>query len=117
MKLPGIWLPVDFYVSCSGTQERTLHVPERVVDVWAESQGVKQKSMVLKVRLVVHLTVIVDLQLSRNLKLRYGFITGPKGWPAPIPRRQPPDQSKSDRHAPHNCHAAGYQPNGAGNRV
>ena len=43
LKLPGIWLPVDFYISCSGTQKRTLHVPERVVDVWAESRGVKQK--------------------------------------------------------------------------
>lgn len=96
MKLPGIWLPVDFYISCSGTQKRTLHVPHRVVDLWAESKGVKQKAMILEVHLLVHVTVIVDLQLSRNLKLGYGFITGIKGWPAPISRRQPPDQSKSD---------------------
>ena len=115
MKLPEIWIPVDFYISCSGSQNRTLHVPHRVVDLWAESKGVKQSAMILEVHLLVHVMVIIDLQLSRNLKLGYGFTTGPEGRTSPIPRCQPPDQGKSDRHAFDNCHAAGHQPDRAGN--
>ena len=67
MKLPEIWIPVDFYISCSGSQKRTLHVPHRVVDLWGESKGVKHKAMILEMHLLVHLMLIVDLQLSRNL--------------------------------------------------
>ena len=59
---PKIWLPVDFFFSISRSRKRTLHVPLRVVDIWAESQGIKQKSLVLEVRSFLHLTVIVDLQ-------------------------------------------------------
>ena len=114
MKLPEIWLPVDFYVSFSGTRKRTLHVPERVVDVWAESRGVKQKSMVLKMHLVVHLTVIVDLQLSRNLKMDHGLITSTAGRPSTVQSDQPPNQSKSNRHAPYHLNAARHQPDRAG---
>ena len=114
MKLPNFWIPVDFYVSFSGTRKRTLHVPERVVDVWAESRGVKQKSMVLKMHLVVHLTVIVDLQLSRNLKMDHGLITSTSGRSSTIQSDQPPNQSKSDRHAPYHLNAARHQPDRAG---
>jgi hypothetical protein len=94
--MPEIWLPVDFYVSVSRTRKRTLHVPERVVDVWAESRGVKQKSMVLKMHFVVHATVIVDLQLSRNLKIDHGLTTSTAGRPSTIQGDQPPSQSKSN---------------------
>lgn len=59
---PKIWLPVDFFLSISRSRKRTLHVPLRVVDMWAESRGVKQKSLVLEVRSFLHLTVIIDLQ-------------------------------------------------------
>ena len=117
MKLPAMWLPVDFYISCSGTRKRTLHVPHRIVNLWGESKGVKQKAMILEVHLLMHVMVIVDLQLSRNLKMDHGLITSTAGRPSIIQSDQPPNQSKSDRHAPHNCHAAGHQPDRAGNRV
>ena len=113
MKLPGIWLPVDFYVSCSGTRKRTLHVPERVVDVWAESRGVKQKTIILKVHFLMHLTVFVDLQLSGNLKMRHGLTTSIAGRSSSIQSDQPSDQSKSNRHAPYHLNAARHQPDRA----
>ena len=84
MKLPEIWIPVDFYVSCSGTRKRTLHVPERVVDVWAESRGIKQRSLILNVHFVLHVTLIIDLQLSRNLKLTYGHQASTKRGPTTL---------------------------------
>lgn len=62
IRLPKIWLPVDFYFSVSRSRKRTLHVPLRIVDTWAESRGIKQKSLVLEVRAFLHLTVIIDLQ-------------------------------------------------------
>ena len=114
LKLPEIWLPIDFYVSCSGTRKRTLHVPHRVVDLWAESKGVKQKAIVLETHLLVHLTVIIDLQLSSNFKLIYGHQASPQGRPSPLQSGQPTDQSKSDRHALDHRNAARHQPNRAG---
>ena len=57
-----IWLPVDFYFSISRSRKRTLHVPLRVVDTWAESRGIKQKSLGLEVQSFLHMTVIIDLQ-------------------------------------------------------
>ena len=62
IRLPKIWLPVDFYFSVSRSRKRTLHVPLRVVDTWAESRGIKQKSLILEMRAFLHLTVIIDLQ-------------------------------------------------------
>ena len=59
---PKIWLPVDFFFSISRSRKRTLHVPLRIVDTWAESRGVKQKSLILEVRSFLHVTVILDLQ-------------------------------------------------------
>ena len=56
------WLPVDFHLSISRTRKRALHVPLRVVDIWAESRGLKQKSMVLEVRSFLHLLLIIDMQ-------------------------------------------------------
>jgi hypothetical protein len=59
---PKIWLPVDFFFSISRSRKRTLHVPLRIVDTWAESRGIKQRSLVLEVRAFLHVTVIIDLQ-------------------------------------------------------
>ena len=82
--IPGLWLPVDFYVSVSRTRKRTLHVPQRVVDVWAESRGIKQRSLILNMRFVLHVTLIIDLQLSRNLKLTYGHQASTKRGPTTL---------------------------------
>lgn len=82
--IPGVWLPVDFYVSVSRTQKRTLHVPQRVVDIWAESRGIKQRSLILNVHFVLHVTLIIDLQLSRNLKLTYGHQASTKRGPTTL---------------------------------
>jgi len=114
MQLPKFWFPVDFYISCSGSQKRTLHVPHRVVDLWGESKGGEQKAVIFEVHLLVHVMMIIDLQLSRNLKFGHGFITGIKGRSSPISRRQPPDQGQPNRHAFDNCHAAGHQPDRTG---
>ena len=110
------WLPVDFYFSISRTRKRTLHVPLKVVNLGAESRGIQQRALILEVQSFLHLIVIVDIQRTpRPYNDNHAYTPSNEGWLAPIPSRQPTNPSKSNRHAPHNCHAAGHQPNRAGN--
>ena len=83
----SLWLPVDFYFSVSRTNKRTLHVPQRVVDVWAESRGVEQRSLVLNVRVILEIVLIVDLERrQRNYNPKHAKPSSYKGWPPAIPR-------------------------------
>ena len=66
-EFPRVWYPVDFYFGIGRSQKRILHVPERVVSLGAESLGTNRKTLILKVHFIVHLTLIIDLQLSRTL--------------------------------------------------
>lgn len=84
MKLPELWIPVDFYISVSGTRERTLHVPRKVVDLWAESQGIQERSFTVESRLLVHFTVTIDFQLSPKYRRNHGHQASTKGRSSPL---------------------------------